>query len=503
MQSLNERNDHLFRRWKRGAYRFGVRPFNILTDVMFHSFGRNRTQVSAIAIKSFKSLDPILVRTFRDETLNTVEKYDFLFNYLMTGLFLYRNKYPSLINYPGAPSVSGLRKDMMEGFTRMLPLICSWISSGRGKIIETLNGEKVDFEEIVKGGLIAGTDPQSPGYWGNISHRDLRICEAADIALSIWLVRDSIWMSLDSGKRRKIIHWLLSVNKKEVYDNNWHLFPVIVNEVSAALGFEQDAMVVQAHYLRFKSFYRGDGWFSDGPKNIYDYYNAWGIHYSLFWLNQINPKFDPDFISEALKNFIKNYIYFLTPQGFPILGRSICYRMAASAPIIAGHIQDPAMVDPGLARRALDTLWTFFISKGAVVQGKITQGYFKEDLRFLDNYSGPASCLWALRSLVLAFFCPKESPLWAAPASPLPIEISDYCVSIPSLGWTIKGIKESQEVIIDTGKTGREKRNIENYTVLRKIAGFIAGRPFRPGNRFVKYNLPRYSSKEPFCGCSQ
>ncbi len=503
MQSFKEQNGHLFRRWKRRAYLLGVRLFNILKDLLFHSLGRNRTRVSKIAFETFKWLDPLLVQTFKSETLRTTEKYDFLFNYFVTGLLLYRSRYPSLINYPGAPSVNGLRRDKMEGFTRMLPLICSWISSKREKIIETLNGEKADLEKVIIEGLRIGTDPDSPGYWGDISNKDLKICEAADIAFSIWLVKDRIWESFHREERERIIHWILSVNEKEVYDNNWHLFPTLINEVSAALGYEYDREGVQNHYSRFKSFYRGDGWFSDGPKNVYDYYNAWGIHYSLFWLNQINPTFDPDFIHEVLKHFLKSYIYFLSPRGFPILGRSICYRMAASAPIIAGYIQDPTMVDAGLARRAFDALWTFFISKGAVAQGRVTQGYFKEDLRFLDNYSGPASCLWSLRSLVLAFYCSEDSPFWTAPVKSLPVEILDYCVSIPSLGWTIKGIKESQEVIIDTGKSRRETRNIEDYSVLRKIVGFIAGRPFRPGNHFFKYKLPCYSSKEPFCGCSQ
>jgi len=448
----------------------------------------------------FKTFDPILVQTFAKEESEVSKRYHFLFTYLLTGFLSYRSRYPSLIRYPGAPSRNGKHLDQMEGFTRMLPLLCSWIASGREKVIETLTGEKVELEEIVRSGLISGTDTNSPGYWGSITHRDQRICEAADVALSIWLVRDHLWLDLSPKQREKIMNWLLSVNGKKVWDSNWHLFPVIINVVANALGYRNDKMGMKLHYERCKSFYRGEGWFSDGPSDVIDYYNVWGFHYILFWLDKIDPHFDPEFIRGSLSQFLKSYIYFLSPEGFPILGRSICYRMAASVPLIAGHIQDPTMVDAGLAQRALDSLWGDFISKGAVAQGNVTQGYYKKDYRFLDNYSGPGSCLWALRSLVLSFFCPEGSPLWAATPNPLPIEMADYCITIPSIGWTVMGLKKTQEIIIETGRLFGSHGGIKNYTVFHKIAEFLFRRPFRPENHLVKYQLARYSSKEPFCG---
>ena len=487
-----------FNQWVTKIFILFVRLLCFLGGILFYSFGRDRIQTPEIVGEAFRKIDPILFQMFGDKTLEPNERYDFLFKYFVTGFLLYQSGPPSLASYPGAPSKRGPHKDRMEGFTRMLPLICSWIFSGREKRIEALTGETVDLEEIVTQGLIAGTDPNSPGYWGKVLQRDPRICEAADVALSIWMVRNNLWSSLSSGEKRKILLWLLSVNGKEVYDNNWHLFPVIVNMIASSLGYQDDKVGGQAHYSRFKSFYRGDGWFSDGPYNVYDYYNAWGIHYSLFWLNQISPEFDPEFIRSTLNRFLKNYIFFITPEGFPILGRSICYRMAVSTPIIAGFIQNPPTIEAGLARRALDATWTHFISKGAVAQGKITQGYFGEDLRLLDNYSGPASCLWGLRSLILAFYCPKDSPFWTTPASPLPIEVSDYCITIPSIGWKVKGMKRTQEVIIETGKMEKKRGAIKNYTWFHKTAGFLAGRPFRPRNNFIKYKLSQYSSKELF-----
>lgn len=455
----------------------------------------------------FHAFDSSLLQMFADPACDCWAKYDYLFSYFVTGLTLFSGNVPSQPRYPGARSFNGAVCDRMEGFTRMLPVLCSRLASGRERILELLTGGKVNLEDLIVRGLTMGTDSKSAGFWETIGHRDQRIIEAADVALSLWMVRGTLWKQIGKAEQRQIIDWLAGVNGREVWDSNWHLFPTLVNEVIGALGFESQAEQSRAHYQRLKSFYRGDGWFNDGqPRSgVYhrgrvDYYNAWAIHYALFWLNRINPRFDPEFISGSLQEFLKSYVYLISPKGFPILGRSVCYRMAASVPLIAGHIQNSSWVDAGVAKRAFDSLWQHFISNGAVAGGNVTQGYHQADLRFLDNYSGPASCLWSLRSLVLAFSLPADSPFWMAPMGRLPVEMGDYQITIPSLGWIVTGNKETQEIVIHTGNPEKPERRISNYTAARRLAEFFLGRPVRPQNHSVKYDLPRYRSLQPFCG---
>jgi hypothetical protein len=298
--------------------------------------------------------------------------------------------------------------------------------------------------------------------------------------------------------------WLDEVNDRRITDNNWHLFPVVVGVVLRSFGYTVNEDIVQMHYNRFKSFYRGDGWFSDGPSNIYDYYNAWSMHYTLFWITRIDPDFDRRFINNCLTAFLKSYQYFFAPNGFPIMGRSICYRMAAPAPLIAGVLTKPRLISPGLARRSVDCVWRYFIGKSALLKGNVTQGYCRADVRFLDNYSGAASCLWSLRSLVLAFYCPNNSPFWTAPLERLPVEQSDFSINIPSIRRTVVGFKASREVRIKQWDiTGDQCAGAQGYTVEGKVAEMVKGRPHRPENTCVKYRLPEYSSSVPFCGCAQ
>jgi hypothetical protein len=261
--------------------------------------------------------------------------------------------------------------------------------------------------------------------------------------------------------------------------------------------------LLRSHYDRMKSFYRGDGWFSDGPGRKFDYYNAWGVHYPLFWIEQIDPRWDSEFIRAARKEFVSTYKYLIARDGLPIMGRSICYRMAVPAPLIFGHSSDPDVVSAGEARRALDLVWRYFILRGAVINGTVTQGYCGADPRVLENYSGPASCLWALRSLVVAFHLRSDSLFWTTPPGRLPIDEGDYRVVIDALGWSIHGNRDTGSVeIINGDSLPPEQTQLGKYSMVRRLKTFVHATPHRPENEAAKYKRRAYSSAHPFCGCA-
>ncbi|MBN1290717.1 MAG: DUF2264 domain-containing protein [Candidatus Latescibacteria bacterium] len=436
---------------------------------------------------------------FLNDALPEQERYRELFLYFVRGFLYYRAPDKAHVYYPGASSRHDASIDAMEGFCRMLPMIAAWIKSGREHVIQNIDGEPVDLIEVARDGILSGTDPKSKGFWGHIQDFEQRMVEAVNVALSIWLLRDFVWYSLSSAEKKRIADWLLEINGKEVWDNNWHLFPVMINVVLRSLDFPYDQKSVNKHYDRLKSFYQDNGWFRDGLSGEYDYYNAWGIHYALFWLNEINPEFDPEFIRCSQTDFIRTYKYLISTEGIPITGRSICYRMAVPAPLVTGAINGLDRISPGLARRALDCVWSYFIGKDALSKGTATQGYWQEDIRLLDNYSGPGSSLWSLRSLIPAFYTPPDSDFWAAPLEKLPIERESYEVPIPEIGWIIKGNKETQEVvIIKENNAGNAFRSLQKQTFRRKLKQVILCKASRHPNGYVKYKLHEYSSLWPF-----
>ena len=443
-----------------------------------------------------------LISDFTTQQTLDASSYRKLFLYFVEGFNNRVSPKGALAFYPGLPSRHGARADALEGFSRSAPLWGAWVHSGRGTTLENANGTEIDLASAFRKGLIAGTDPTSPEYWGTITDLDQRIVEASDIALSLWLFRDYVWKSLTSEQQKQVIGWLEQAEAHRVSDNNWHLFPVFIDAVVRSLTKRTSTSdSVAEHYRRFKEFYRGQGWFSDGPDDIFDFYNAWAIHYQLFWLDQVAPNWDHEFILRTRDEFTSKYKYLIGPAGIPIEGRSICYRMAAPVPLIIEQMTNPGVVSAAEAKRALDATWTYYIRKGSLRAGNITQGYCGPDPRVIDNYSGPASCLWGLRSLIVAFYNAPKTELWEAVPSLLEVEKSSFQMYMPTVGWRITGNKSTGAISIHRKGLDPSKAHLANYGVLRRVIGALLWRPFRPTNHTAKYNLNQYNSQHTFCGC--
>ena len=446
-----------------------------------------------------RQVNAALLRPFQNPTSPSAEDYEGLAIYFMQGFESRKTKDGAGAKYAGMPSFHGAEVDRMEAFSRMAPLWASWVASGRANEVKLRPGTTIRLAENFRRGLLAGTDPNSGEYWGEMHDSDQRIVEASDIALSLWLMRAQVWEKFTPGEKQQVVAWLQQVNGKQIPDNNWHLFVVLVDAVLKNLSGVDNSAEAQRHYARLKSFYRGDGWFSDGPAEVFDYYNAWGIHYQLFWLQQVDPAWDKQFISQARHEFVSSYRYLLTPNGIPIMGRSVCYRMAAPVPLLLEQF-DAVHRQPGEARRALDATWEYFLQHNGANDGNITQGYCGSDARVLDNYSGPASCLWGMRSLIAAIYLPRDAEFWKASPTRLAVERSDFSMEIKSSGWHLTGNKQTGEVEIQIPR-GAASRPLESYTKAAQTKDLLTGSPSRPPNHAAKYERASYSSTDPFCGC--
>ncbi|EGU32588.1 hypothetical protein VII00023_12231 [Vibrio ichthyoenteri ATCC 700023] len=405
--------------------------------------------------------------------------------------------------YPGYCSQQTARLDAMEGCSRVLPTLAAWLHANKSNKtgLYSLDHKPLDVADWMRQAFLAGTDPEHVGYWGDIEDYDQRICESADLALALWLSREQVWASFSVAQQRQIMSWFEQVNQAKTVDNNWHLFPLTVQLVVKALTGKD--CIDHQRYARIKEFYVGDGWFRDGAKGNYDYYNAWGFHYSLYWLNQIQPDFDPDFICGGLQSFSAHFRYLFTAQGFPMFGRSACYRLAATAPLLAtldGCDNAQSQEYLGQFKRAFSTSLDFFITNGALKKGRPTQGLFADDVRLTDNYSGPASSFWSLRAVNIAIYCGDRVGLWSAEETPLQIEKESFTFSLNGPNILVVGVQETQEVTVlfkeeYASQPTLLNRRLEQQTFFNQIKERLSGRAERPKNNLLRKGVTCYSSK--------
>ncbi len=103
-----------------------------------------------------------------------------------------------------------------------------------------------------------------------------------------------------------------------------------------------------------------------------------------------------------------------------------------------------------------------------------------------------------MRSLVLAFMHPANDPFWNAVEEPLPVEVADYRLELPRLGWIVEGRHETGEITITIPKNPVDIVGAEPYSWIRRAQDTFSRRPHRPSNHEMKYESRHYSSATPF-----
>lgn len=421
------------------------------------------------------------------------ERYDSLFYYFVHSFVKYSSDDYALVNYPGMLSTSGNKTNQVEGTARTLPLIAAWVYSGRDSTI-IVNGNKLNIVDLIRSSILSGTNPSSVNYWGDIHDYDQRILEAADIVRVLWLTKKEIWNHLKDNEKNQIALWLEQAASAKTVKNNWLLAPFIIQNFLQDNGYT--VKVNYKNYIDFKKNYLEHGWFRDGNDGEVDFYNTWGISYDLFWISLITD-YDNAFILKTLSESADFTSHLISKNGIPLVGRSICYRTAAPTPVLIEGLLKNDGYHQGLAKSALDYTWKYFVSHNALVSDTLSMGYFNNDKRFVDNYSGSGSCLWGIRSLVVAYMNDKKSYIWNGKYERLPIDNSDFIINADKLGWIVEGNKDSGEIRVIIPANEKNSPKINDTNKLKEVIWRVLGKAGRTNQHDIEYLKPYYSSLEP------
>lgn len=303
----------------------------------------------------------------------------------------------------------------LEAFSRPLwGLVPFWAGGGSAP----------EFEDIYRRGLAAGTDPAGEEYWGGFHAFDQRFVEMAAISYGLILTPEKLWDPLTEKEKDHLAKWLYGINQYELPVCNWVLFAVLVNLALKKLGRPYDADKLETYLQGADSFYLGDGWYQDGDSGQKDYYVSFAIHfYSLFYAMVMNGE-DPE-RCEIYKNraalFGRQFIYWFDGGGAALpFGRSLTYRFAQvsffSACLMAGvECFSAGQIKGLIVRHFCDWMRKPIFDRDDI----LTIGYGYPNLIMAENYNGPGSAYWALKTFAVLML-PDEHPFWSAEAEPMP-----------------------------------------------------------------------------------
>lgn len=276
--------------------------------------------------------------------------------------------------------------------------------------------------DLFRQGLIHGTDPHDPQYWGAVGDAteqfDQRMVEMAPIGLALALVPEHIFDPLSAGEQAHVLAWLESINRHAAPPNNWQFFRVLVNLGFARVGGPVDRKAVEESLTTIESYYLSDGWYREGELGNVDFYIGWAFHFYGLIYAVLAVGTDPDRAArfrERARRFAADWEARFDASGRVVpYGRSLTYRFAADAFWGALAFAE----EEALPWAEIRGLWAKHLRWWRDkpiwrADGALSIGWTYPDLLMSETYNGPGSPYWALKAF-LPLALPAAHPFWSA-----------------------------------------------------------------------------------------
>jgi hypothetical protein len=320
-----------------------------------------------------------------------------------------------------------LRREVsyLEAVGRTICGIAPWLELGAD---DTEEGKlRAHYINLVVKGIKNGVDPQSPDHLMFDRRHSQPLVDAAFLAEGILRAPTQIWGRLDQQTRDWLVgEWKVSRGIKP-YECNWLLFASIIEAALLEFTGECDMERLMYGVNRFRNeWYKGDGWYGDGPDFHLDYYNSLVIHPMFTETLQVLKKHGlngADFLptqEERHARLAAQLERMISPEGsYPVTGRSIVYRFGsfhALADAALLHIL-PANVSPAQVRCALTAVIQRQLAQPRTFDpnGWLRIGYTGSQIRMSEDYINTGS-LYLCTAAFLPLGLPANDPFWAAPA---------------------------------------------------------------------------------------
>ena len=294
----------------------------------------------------------------------------------------------------------------LEGFARPL-----W-----GLVPLVAGGGTFAHWHLYTNGLGAGTDPEHPDYWGDISDIDQRQVELAAIALALLLARQHVWDPLDDTAKQHVAAYLVAGRSHRFVDSNWRFFRVLIDLALDACGVPVAPSDTQAYLGGIERFALGNGWYRDGPIRSADHYIPFAFHYyGLIYAALSGDAARAQEFRSRAGQFAQAIRHWYAADGAALpYGRSLTYRFAHAgfwgALAFAGVEALPWGEIKGYYLRNL-RWW----ARQPIFDrdGVLSVGYAYPNLMVSEGYNSAGSPYWAMKAF-LPLALSETHPFWAA-----------------------------------------------------------------------------------------
>ncbi|RPE08321.1 DUF2264 domain-containing protein [Chitinophaga lutea] len=253
------------------------------------------------------------------------------------------------------------------------------------------------------------------------------IVDAAYLAQTFLRAPKVLWEPLPADTKTHIITAFKSLRNRKPFNSNWLLFGSLTEAFLLSVGEEPDAERLEKGITKMAEWYKGDGWYGDGPNLAFDYYNSFVIHpmlvdtLAVLARHQPERKKEYDLAVKRMQRYALEQERMISPEGtFPPIGRSITYRTGAFQALSQIALMEllPKGIEPAQVRSALTLVKkNMYGAKGTFGKDNwLNLGFVGHDPQIADYYTSTGSLYMATLSF-LPLGLPAGNPFWAAPAA--------------------------------------------------------------------------------------
>ena len=322
----------------------------------------------------------------------------------------------------GVPHPSNARTTHLEALGRLLTGMAPWLELGPDQSTEGQLREK--YINLMIGAINYGFDPNSPDYL-NFTVTRQPLVDAAFFCQGLLRAPKQIWGRLPVETRQNVLNALQHIRRIKPVESNWLLFSAMVEAALLDLTGDCNMQPIDYAIMRFKEWYKGDGWYGDGVNLHMDYYNSFVIHPMLLdVLNvmQKHHKGESDFYQKELKRFSRyaeQQERMISPDGaYPVIGRSIAYRFGAFHVLSQAALN--GLLPPSVTKAQVRCGLTAVIKRHMAIpgnfdaQGWLTLGFAGHQPQIAERYISTGS-LYLCSAVFVALGLPSTDEFWSAP----------------------------------------------------------------------------------------
>jgi len=339
-----------------------------------------------------------------------------------------------------SPTWDGRNKKVsyMEAFGRLMAGLAPWLTLPDDDTAE--GAKRKQLREWALKAYANAVDPESPDYLGWTAGGQTLV-DAAYVVESLYRGYDVLWKGLDEVTKQRYIKEIQGLRRYQPPYTNWLLFVAMEECFLKYVGASADDTRILLCLSKIEEWYMGDGFYSDGPSYTLDYYNAFVIQpmyteclemlaarqggNSYLVPGKGNDKIRTanarvKEVTKRMQRYATILERFISPEGtFPVIGRSIPYRMAVFQPLaqLAWRKQLPQELTNGQVRAGITAVAKnmFGRANNFNQQGFLTIGFMGNHPSVADWYTNNGS-LYMTSLAFLPLGLPADDPFWTDPA---------------------------------------------------------------------------------------